>query len=122
MPDVTRVQELISLVEQGKILHAMQDFYADDVIMQDNRNPPTVGKAANLAREKAFGDAIALVHESRAESFLVNGDRAAIHWIFDFTSINGQRLRLDQVAYQTWRGDRIIQERFYYDTATLTVG
>ena len=121
MPSRERIQSLIQAVEQGHILDALQKFYADDVTMQDNQNPPTVGKAANLTREAAFGGTIAHVHENRAASFLVDGDQAAIHWLFDFTDKEGKRFRFDQIALQTWRGDHIVSERFYYDTATLII-
>jgi ketosteroid isomerase-like protein len=114
-----RVQELISYVEQGRILDALDEFYADDVVMQDNHNPPTVGKAANVERERALLAGIAEVHENRAGAVLVDGDRAAINWRFEFTGADGRRYRFDQVALQTWRDGRIVRERFFYDSATL---
>jgi ketosteroid isomerase-like protein len=46
---------------------------------------------------------------------VADGDRAAIHWVFDFTGTGGKRLRLDQIAYQTWKDGKIVHERFYYD-------
>ncbi len=119
MPSRERVQALVNTVEQGKILDAVHEFYADDVTMQDNQNPPTVVKAANLIREEGFGGVIAEVHENRAELLLVDGDRAVIHWIFDFTDKESKHFRFDQIAMQTWRGDHIAAERFYYDSATL---
>ncbi len=114
-----RVQQLVSYVEQGKILEAIEEFYADDVTMQDNLNPPTVGKPANLARERQFLASVAQVHENRAAAVIVDAPHAAIHWRFDFTGTNGRRMRFDQIAYQTWVGDRIAHERFVYDPGTL---
>jgi rhodanese-related sulfurtransferase/ketosteroid isomerase-like protein len=116
-----RVEQLISYVVQGKIIDAVNEFYADDVVMQENSNEPTVGKAANLLREEGFVDAVAQVHESRATSVLVDGDYAAIHWIMDFTNTSGQRIRLDQIAQQTWQDGQIVQERFFYDSAAVAV-
>lgn len=119
MPSNARVQELIVYVQTGRILEAIEEFYADDVVMQENTAPPTAGKAANAKREAAFLADVAEVHENRAVAFVVDGDRAVIHWIFDFTARDGRRYRMDQVASQTWRGDRIVHERFYYDSASL---
>jgi rhodanese-related sulfurtransferase/ketosteroid isomerase-like protein len=116
-----RVEQLISYVQEGKIIDAMNEFYADDVVMQENGNAPTVGKAANLEREEGFVGAVAQVHENRATSVLVDGDSAAIHWVFDFTNKAGQRIRLDQIAQQTWRDGHIVQERFFYDSAAVAV-
>ena len=120
MPNAERVQALIALAEQLRIEEAVQQFYADDVVMQENGNPPTVGKAANLDRERAFWGAIT-VYDFRALSFVVSGDRAVINWLLEFAGPDGKRSRVDQLAYQTWRGDRVAHERFFYDTASLAV-
>ena len=118
MPSRERVQQLVAYVERGQILEAIDEFYADDVVMQDNLNPPTVGKAANLERERAFFSAIQ-VHEHRALAVLVEGDRAIINWLFEFTGADGIRYRMDQIAVQQWRDGRIVRERFVYDSASL---
>ena len=119
MPARERVQDLITHVEQGRILEAFEEFYADDVVMQENTAPSTTGKAANAKREAEFLAGVKQVYENRAVSFVVEGDRAVIHWIFDFTAHEGRRYRMEQVASQTWRGDHIVHERFYYDSASL---
>ncbi len=119
MPSRTRVNDLITRVQQGAILEAIEEFYADDVTMQENRQPPTIGKAANRERERAFLASVARLHESRAPSILIDGDRVVIHWILDYTATDGTRYSLDQLAFQTWRGDRIVAERFFYDSAAI---
>ena len=118
MPTKTRVQELVSHVEQGRILEAIEQFYADDVVMQEANGAATVGKAANLERERAFFDSIT---DARTEalSVTVDGDHAAINWLFEFTGADGKRYRMNQVALQRWQGDRIVHERFFYDSASL---
>ena len=121
MPTRNRVQELVRYVEQGKILEAIDEFYADNVVMQDNGNTPTVGKAANRERETQFMAFIREVHQNRAAAVLVDGAYAVINWHFEFTGVDGNRTRFDQLAFQTWLGDRIVHERFYYDSATLAV-
>ena len=50
---------------------------------------------------------------------LIDGDRVAIHWIFDFTLPDGSTRRFDEMALQTWRGELIVRERFFYDPATI---
>jgi ketosteroid isomerase-like protein len=46
---------------------------------------------------------------------VVEGDRVAIHWIFELTDKSGKVHRVDEVALQEWRGDKISRERFFYD-------
>jgi ketosteroid isomerase-like protein len=116
----SKVNHLIALVEQGQMLEAIVTYYADDVAMQENLDPPTVGLAANLERERQFFASLLSV-KFRAASVIVEGDRAAINWVFDYTTADGQRYRMDQMAVQTWRDGKIIHERYIYDTATLAM-
>jgi hypothetical protein len=121
MPIEQHVRQLISLVEQGRFLEAIQEFYAEDASMQENNEPPRVGLPALLEREKQFLKSIRGMHVHRADSFLVDGNRAAINWIFEITDGEGKRRRLDEVAYQLWRDNKIVRERFYYDPAQRQV-
>jgi ketosteroid isomerase-like protein len=109
---------LISLVENGKMLDAMTAYYAADVAMQENVSPPTVGFAENYAREAAFYGSLEAL-EFNLVSYLVEGDHAVINWVFDYTTADGQRYRMDEISWQTWRDGKIVHERYVYDTATL---
>ena len=113
-----RVHELVARVEAGEPLAAMEEFYADDVEMRENLNPPTVGKEANLERERAFFGTITL-HSNHAAAVVADGDRSAINWILEFTGGDGIRYRLDQLALQEWRDGKIVHERFVYDPTTI---
>ena len=114
-----RVQALVRYVQAGRIPEAIEEFYADGATMQENREPPTVGKAANLAREIAFAGSVERWHEVSARSVAVDGDQVLIEWVFDYTTREGRRIRMEEIAQQTWRDGRIERERFFYDTATL---
>jgi SnoaL-like polyketide cyclase len=121
MPARQRVQDLIAYVERGEFPEAIERFYDENVVMRDNLNPPTIGRAANVKRERGFKNYIATLHESSASDLLIDGDRVVIHWILDFTGTDGKRVRFDQLALQRWKGDRIVEERFVYDSGTLAV-
>ena len=116
-----RVNKLVEWVQQGRILDAMHEFYAIDVQMQENQNAPTQGFEANLEREKQFVASIAQIHECRAVETMIDGNKAVIHWILDFTSTSGEHVRLDQLALQDWHDGKIVNERFVYDTAGVKV-
>lgn len=117
----SHVEELIGLVKQGALLDAFERFYAENVSMQENGYPASVGKDANREREKQFLASVKEVHEADAKFTIVEGNQAAIGWLLDFTNTDGVRLRMDQVAYQVWENGQIVSERFYYDTAGLVV-
>lgn len=115
-----QVLDLISLVENGQMLEAMNRYYAENVAMQENVSPPTVGFAENYAREQAFYGSLKEFRFSLV-SVVVEGDRAAINWVVDYTTADGTQYRMDEIAIQTWRGGKIVQERYVYDTASLAL-
>src|SRR5256885_14646782 len=49
-----RLNDLFGYIRQGKIVEAMNEFYAKDTKMQENAHRPTVGLEANIEREKQF--------------------------------------------------------------------
>ena len=85
--------------------------------MQENLQSPRQGRALLMAHE-AKGLERVKMYTHPDPIFLVDGDRVAINWIFDATSKDGVRRRLDELALQRWIGDRIAEERFVYDTAS----
>jgi len=109
-----RVDALNAMVLEGRVMDAMHEFYADDVVMAENDQDPTVGLAANLERERQFV-ANTQWHAAEVKNIVVDGDTSMVQWWLDFTNAAyGQRLAFTQVAVQRWRGDKIVDERFYY--------
>jgi hypothetical protein len=117
MPTRERVQEFIRLMLEHQSLELMPEFYAADAEAQENNDPPRVGLEALMEHERQALARGAFLRVEAA-SLLVDGDRVAINWVFEFES-HGKRLRLDEIAYQLWRGDRIVRERYFYDPAQL---
>jgi hypothetical protein len=116
MPSRAVVEDFIATIERGEFLEALPKFYAEDMTAQENNLPPRIGRAAQTANEEAAlkrmrFDAI------KAVSYLVDGDRVAINYVFEMTTTSGDRLRMDEIAYQLWRGDQIIHERYFFDPA-----
>ena len=117
MPSRERVQQLIALVERGRYVEALLAFYAEDATMQENNQPPRVGLETLVKHEQGVIAAFSEVRTLPVQSFLVDGDHVVINWVFEFVGKDGRKLRMDELAHQVWRGERIIRERFYYDPA-----
>jgi len=117
MPSRERVEQLIAEVEQGKFVEAIQEFYADDASMQENLQGPRRGRKLLVAGERGVLAAFKAVRTLPGTSYFIEGDRVAIRWVFEFTRRDGHRFRQDEMAHQRWAGDRIVEERFYYDPA-----
>jgi len=114
MPTRARLDEFIAVVESGDHAGAIERYYTEDSSMQENAAAPRVGRDVLVARERGI---LALMSQvcSKAVTSVLEGDRVAIHWIFELTDKSGKVRRVDEVALQEWRGDRIFRERFFYD-------
>ena len=107
--------ELNAMIQKGEILAAFEKYYADDIVMQENSEPPCNGKPANRVREQAFVDSVAQVHSIKLVNGAVNGDIAFSEWLMDVTFRGGQRVQMAQAAVRRWKNDRVVHERFYYN-------
>jgi ketosteroid isomerase-like protein len=114
MPSRARLDEFIAAVEAGDHAGAIERYYTEDASMQENAAPPRVGRYLLVAHERGVLERVSHVY-SRAISSVVEADHVAIHWIFELTDKTGKVHRIDEVALQEWRGDRIFRERFFYD-------
>ena len=119
MPTRKRVQQLVDLVEQGKFVEALQECYADDATTQENHEPPRIGLPRLIRDERKVMASFRKIDARLVDDFLVQDQRVVIRWRFEFTHPLGFRIVLDELAYQLWRDDRIVEERFYYDPAQL---
>jgi ketosteroid isomerase-like protein len=117
MPTRERVQALIDLVERGRYVEAIEQFYHEDASMQENLDPPRRGRDTLIKGERRVIEAHRSIRTRPVRTFMVEGDRAVINWVFDFVDHEGRAFTLDEIAFQLWRGERIIEERFYYDPA-----
>jgi SnoaL-like protein len=118
MPTAERVREFIDRVEALDHLGAIRDFYHEDATMQENLGQTRSGMAALLAGEEAALKRMGGAPGSRCLRYAIDGDTVFINWAFEMGSGDKARV-LDEIAVQTWRGDRIAEERFYYDPAQM---
>ena len=93
---------------------AIERYYTEEATMQENAAAPRVGRDLLVAQERATLERVQSV-TSTCVSVIHEGERVAINWVFDFTYHSGRTARIDEVALQEWRGDRIFRERFFYD-------
>ena len=118
MPSRERVQAFVDAVLAKDFVQSIRDFYADDATAQENLQAPRVGRGALVAHETKTLLSMGRV-EPHLTTLLVDGDRVVIGWRFDMTGHDGVTRRLDELSLQTWRGDRIASERFFYDPASI---
>jgi hypothetical protein len=117
VPTVETLERFIRRVEENAHAEAVEEFYTEDASMQENQAPPRVGRDVHIANErKVFSRLRSLTSRCVRPAFL-NNDRVVIRWVFHFEWLDGTVTDMDEIAYQRWDGDRIAEEKFFYDPA-----
>jgi len=117
MPKRERVQAFVAMVEAGQYVEAIRAFYTEDATMQENLGEIRTGRDAMAAHEEDVLKRVKSITTRPGSTFAIDGDRVIVRWVFDIALADGKAFVLDELAYQTWRGDLIATERFYYDPA-----
>lgn len=122
MPTPARLEAFIAAVEGGAHAKAIEDYYTEDATMRENQAEPRRGRSTLVAQETAVLARTESVTSTCVRPVLVNGDHVAIHWIFDFQFKGGSQMRMEEIAWQRWEGERIAEEQFFYDPAQRKPG
>ena len=119
MPSREIVEAFAKRLEGGDFVGAILDYYAPDAATYENLAAPTVGLDKLADKERGVLAAFKEVTAVRLGPSLIDGDIVASRWKFSFTNAEGVTLTLEEIAWQTWRADEIIEERFFYDPKQL---
>lgn len=117
MPTAATLERFIRRVEQNAHAEAIEEFYTQDASMQENQAPPRVGRDAHIANERNVFSRLRSLTSTCVRPAFLNDDRVVIRWIFHFEWLDGTVTDMEEIAYQRWEGDRIAEERFFYDPA-----
>jgi len=106
--------DIKTLVLQGKAMEAFEKYYGEDVVMQENELPATVGKAANRDRELNFFSKMVEFRNAEVKSVAFGEDVIISEWFVDYTHQDWGKVTHDQVSVQKWKDGQVVHERFYY--------
>ncbi|MGY8682366.1 nuclear transport factor 2 family protein [Bradyrhizobium sp. UFLA05-153] len=119
MPSREIVEAFAKHLEDGDFVGAIERFYAADAATHENQAEPMVGRDKLAAKERGVLAAFKEVKAVRLGPSLIAGDNVATRWKFAFTNAEGVTRTLEEIAWQTWRGNELIEERFFYDPKQL---
>ena len=108
------VDDLTAKVVVGKSLDAIDQYYAEDVTMQENEQPPRVGKAACGAFEENFLSMIKAKRTFACDGYVISGNKAYIVYRIDLDHADLGRLNVNEVAIQEWANGKVKHEKFVY--------
>jgi hypothetical protein len=120
MPSRAMLDAFIAQVVSGDHVNAIRDWYLEDATMQENQAAPRGPREALMAREAAVLARAEHVLTELVDPPAVDGDRVAIRWRFTFRFNDGGAMRMEEIAWQRWEGDKIAEETFFYDPGQRT--
>jgi SnoaL-like domain len=120
MPTLQTLENFIARVEQNAHAEAIAEFYVEQASMQENQAPPRVGRDALIAGEQRVLARAKALKSTCIRPALLNGDHVAIRWKFHFDWLDGTHTDMEEIAWQRWQGERIVEETFFYDPAQRT--
>jgi hypothetical protein len=111
------INGFLDMLQKGQMLEAFEKYYADDVIMQENNEPPRVGKDKNREFEKEFLSGVEAVHDSQIKNVAIDPKKniAMIQEYMDMTMKGVGRVQMEEVSVQTWKDGKIVHEHFFYN-------
>lgn len=111
-----KVETLNNMILNGLSLEAFERFYAEEIVMQENEDAPTVGKADNRIREKEFASNIVAFRHAEVKNVLVSDNITVVEWDLDFTHKEWGDRKFTQVSVQRWNDEgQIVNEKFHYN-------
>lgn len=119
MPSRDRVQAFIALVEAAHYVEALEQYYHPHATMRDNQGEPRIGLERLIADERATMARFAEMKTDPVTDLLIDGDKVMIRWRFTFTPAEGPSMVMEELSLQRWEGDRIAEERFFFDPRQL---
>lgn len=102
-------------VNTGKLQEGFDKYYAEDVIMQEVGEAPRIGKHLNLQYEMNVIKTMQEVHSKGILSISedIENNKTMVETWMDLTFTNGIRIKIQQVAVQSWKNGRIVNEMVY---------
>ena len=73
-----------------------------------------------MANEKTVLARMKSVKSTCVRPVFVNGVGVVVRWIFEFVTNEDKVIPMEELACQRWEGERVAEEKFFYDPKQLT--
>ncbi|WP_422860739.1 2-dehydropantoate 2-reductase [Flagellimonas sp. S174] len=115
MPTKEFIENFIRAVEELPHDQVIKKFYADDASIQENQGEPRIGIDSLIENERNMLKKARKVKSECIRPFFHEGKNVVIRWKFQFEWLDGSTTQIEEMAHQTWKGDKIYKEQFFYD-------
>ena len=104
--------QLNEMTRQGKILDALEKFYAPDATFQEGNQPARVGRAAQHKHLSAFFATLKAFKGATLHAQGVGENVTITEWTFDMVGPNGP-IVWNEILRRQWKDGKVVSERFY---------
>lgn len=115
MPSKERVEEFITKVETNKHDEAIEEFYAEHASMQENQSTPRRGRSNLIENERKVLAKAKSVYSTCIRPVFINNEHVVIRWKFRFVWRDNTITEIEEMTFQRWEKDHIVEEKFYFD-------
>lgn len=114
-----KVKGLNLLIQQFKYPEALDLFYDENIITQENEETPIKGLAAYREAGKKFMDAISN-YSAEVKSIIISDDMSVVEWHYQFDHTMAGKWDRLQISVQRWKDGKIIHERHHWNPYSIS--
>lgn len=112
-----QVQKMDTIVSQGAIVDAVEEFFADNANTSDYGNCKTTGKAEMISKMQGFAGAIAKVNGITHHNSIVDGNVSTSEFTFDFDMKDGTKVYWHEIIRRVWNEQGKVTQEEYFNAA-----
>jgi hypothetical protein len=106
-------ERLNVLIMQGRSEDAFRQFYAEDVVAQENDEPERKGRDSWMQARQELEKKMKK-YDARVLAHAANGDISFSEWEYNVEIDGMGAFRTVQVSVRRWKDGHIVRERFYH--------
>jgi hypothetical protein len=112
-----RVQEMDALVSQGEIIKAVDTYFCDMASTSDYGSLTTSGKPQMIEKMNGFLGAIAKVNGITHHGTVVDGNKSASEFTFDFDMKDGSKILWHEIIQREWNAEGKVTKETFFNAA-----
>jgi ketosteroid isomerase-like protein len=106
-------RKLNQMIIERRSADAFLQFYAEDVVTQENDEPERRGREEWMRARLELENNITKF-DARVLSHAANGNTSFSEWEYQVEIQGMGEIRIAQVAVRHWQNGRVVRERFYH--------
>jgi hypothetical protein len=111
------LNEMLGILQEGKMTEGQEIYFADDVITQEGNAPALTGKQNAIERLNQFRETIGVAEfvSYKIGDVAVEGNMSFYDSVVSLKLNNGETISLEQVIKTVWNDEgKIVFERYYH--------